>query len=206
MLRITLYQVKTTAGGAKMFRYMNKKILVLLIPLIFLLGIFIFPQNAEAACTPRNMSPGMTCNTSQYNCVVGGGFGGIGTAYCCGQSTDCAALQNGTITSSNNTDPSLGCNNPGEVNTAIGCIPFQNKDVFVGYILKWALGIGGGIAFLLIVYSAFLIMTSTGDPERLKGGKDLMTSAISGLVLLILSVFVLQLIGVKILVIPGFGP
>lgn len=92
------------------------------------------------------------------------------------------------------------------ISTAIGCIPvLGNQNDFLAFILRWAIGIGGGIAFLLIVYAGFLIMSSAGNPERLKAGQELLTSAISGLVLLIFSVFILNLIGVKILAIPGFS-
>jgi len=93
------------------------------------------------------------------------------------------------------------------INSAIGCIPVltADKEDFLAFILKWAIGIGGGIAFLLIIYAGFIVMTSTGNPERLKAGQELLTSAISGLILLIFSVFILELIGVKILGLPGFG-
>jgi hypothetical protein len=66
-------------------------------------------------------------------------------------------------------------------------------------------GIGSGIAFLLIVYAGFLIMTAAGNPERLKAGQELMTSAISGLILLVFSIFVLKFIGVDILGLCKFG-
>ena len=92
------------------------------------------------------------------------------------------------------------------INTAIGCIPMLGNDngaAFYGFLLKWAIGIAGGIAFLLIVYAGFMVMTSSGNPERLKAGQELLTSAVSGLVLLILSIFILSLIGVKILQLPG---
>ena len=94
------------------------------------------------------------------------------------------------------------------VSTAIGCVPVLNNDSgtsFMAFILRWAIGIGGGIAFLLIVYAGFMIMTASGNPERLKAGQELLTSAISGIILLIFSVFILNVIGVKILQIPGFG-
>jgi hypothetical protein len=100
----------------------------------------------------------------------------------------------------------LWCVKDQSINTAIGCIPvLGNKEAFLGWILKWAVGIGGGIAFLLIVYAGFMIMTSQGNPERLQAGKELLTSAISGLILLIFSIFILKVIGVDILQIPGFG-
>lgn len=89
------------------------------------------------------------------------------------------------------------------INTAIGCISFANLNEFAGFFLRWGIGIGGGIAFLLIVYAGFMIMSSSGNPERLKAGQELLTSAIGGLILLIFSVFILTVIGVNILQLPG---
>jgi hypothetical protein len=91
----------------------------------------------------------------------------------------------------------------GEVDTAIGCIPFTSNSALNTYLLTWAIGIAGGIAFLLIVYASFMISTSAGDPKKLQAGKELLTAAISGLLLLIFSVFILRTIGVEILNIPG---
>jgi len=98
----------------------------------------------------------------------------------------------------------LFCPN-GELNTAIGCIPINDTDELLGFILRWAIGIGGGIAFLLIIFAGFQIMTSAGNPERLQAGRELLTSAIAGLILLVFSVFILRIIGVDILNLPGFG-
>jgi hypothetical protein len=67
------------------------------------------------------------------------------------------------------------------------------------------MGIGGGMAFALIVYSGFMMMTSQGDPKRLEAGRELMTSAIMGIALLIFAVLVLYVIGVDILQIPSFN-
>jgi hypothetical protein len=99
--------------------------------------------------------------------------------------------------------PTENCPNDTEINTAIGCIPFGDTNAFVGFILRWAIGVGGGIAFLLIIMATFQIMSSSGDPERLKGGQELLTSAIAGLIMLIFSVFILRVIGVDILKLPG---
>jgi hypothetical protein len=89
-----------------------------------------------------------------------------------------------------------------EISTAIGCIPVLENDngkSFMEFVLRWAIGVGGGIAFLLILYAGFMLMTSTGNPERIKAGQELMTSAISGLILLVFSVFILNFIGINIL-------
>lgn len=102
-------------------------------------------------------------------------------------------------------DPIHGNCGASGIDTAIGCVPFGDQNALVGFILRWALGIGGGIAFLLILVAGFQIMTSRGDPNRLKAGQELMTSAIAGLLLMIFSIFILRLIGVDILNIPGFA-
>ncbi|KKQ92198.1 MAG: hypothetical protein UT58_C0003G0022 [Microgenomates group bacterium GW2011_GWC1_39_7b] len=100
----------------------------------------------------------------------------------------------------------LMCDGGNGINTAIGCLNvLSSQEQFLGSLLKWAVGVGGGIAFLLIVYAGFMVMTSAGDPERLKAGQELLTSAISGLILLIFSIFILKFIGVDILGLNEFG-
>lgn len=75
----------------------------------------------------------------------------------------------------------------------------------MAFILRWATGIGGAIALILMIYAGFLIMTASGVPERIKAGQELLTSAIAGLILLIFSIFVLKFIGVDILGLCKFG-
>lgn len=87
--------------------------------------------------------------------------------------------------------------------TAIGCIP-TNPSQFIAKILTIGIGLAGGIAFLLILFGGFQILTSTGNPEQLNAGRELVSSAIAGLLLIIFSVFILKVIGVNILGIPGF--
>jgi hypothetical protein len=115
------------------------------------------------------------------------------------------SISSSTIAAGN----SINCNgSTTSIDTAIGCIDFSSPEVFLGSILKWAVGIGGGIAFLLILYAGFMIMTATGDPKRIQAGQELLTSAISGLILLVLSIFILRLIGIDVLGLChfGFGP
>jgi hypothetical protein len=90
-----------------------------------------------------------------------------------------------------------------EIDTALGCI---STDVasggFVGSILELAIGLGGGIALLLILYGVFIVTTSAGNPDKLNQGKEIIGSAVSGLLFIILSIVLLNLIGVNILEIP----
>jgi len=103
--------------------------------------------------------------------------------------------------------PSLAGNPPSCspcVYTALGCIN-PEPTCFVAWILARAIGIGGGIAFLLIIFGAIKILTSAGNPENVKAGQEMITSAVMGLLFIIFSLFLLELIGVKILNIPGFS-
>ena len=91
------------------------------------------------------------------------------------------------------------------INTALGCIQVGSGNELVATILKISLGVGGGIALALILYGVFIITTSAGMPDKLKAGKEIITSAIVGLIFIILSVFLVNLIGINILGIPGLS-
>lgn len=86
----------------------------------------------------------------------------------------------------------------GGINTAIGCINYDVVEL-TQYLLGWSIGVGGGVALVLIVYAGIQIMTSMGDPGRLAEAKSLFFAAISGLLLIILSTFILRFLGVNIL-------
>lgn len=101
--------------------------------------------------------------------------------------------------------PTLDIHGPcGEdINTAIGCIPTENASAFIKWFLGRAILLAGGIAFLMMIAGAFLVIVSSGNPEKVKAGSQLITSAIAGLVFIIFSLFLLRLIGIEILQIPG---
>lgn len=85
------------------------------------------------------------------------------------------------------------------VPTAIGCIDISGPSEFVDTVLKLAIGLAGGIAMLLIIFGGIQILTSAGNPEKVKAGKEMITSAIAGLLLIVFSVFILRIIGVEVL-------
>jgi len=76
---------------------------------------------------------------------------------------------------------------------------------FIKTIFGILLSASGGIALLLIIRSGYQLMTSQGNPEQVKNGRDQLIAAIVGLVFLIFAFVFLQLIGFDILKIPGFG-
>lgn len=194
-----------------------KKILIIFSSIILI--FFLKTDSVSASCSVRPTSgictTGFACTTStnqkecctqsatECNCVAHLGSCNH-TLPCCTTGDSCSAnnICEGAQAASS-PGPQLLCG--GGINTAIGCIPILSQNDFLAFILRWAVGIGGGIAFLLMLYAGFEIMTASGNPERLKAGQELLTSAISGLILLIFSVFILKFIGVDILGLCKFG-
>lgn len=89
-----------------------------------------------------------------------------------------------------------------KINTGVGPIRTDPAG-FIKWFFGFLLGIGGGIALLLIIYSGYKFMTSRGDPEKTKGAKETFTSALVGLIFLIFSMVILQVIAGTILKVPG---
>lgn len=131
----------------------------------------------------------------------------FGPNYTCCQpenkSTNRLLLDKIFCVSSNSKDGTTTDPDSGYIYTAIGCIPVTNMPDFITWILGWAIGIGGGISLMLIIVASFQIISSSGNPEKVQAGKELLTSAIAGLIMLIFSVFILKVIGVDILKLPG---
>jgi len=136
----------------------------------------------------QNAPPGGT-----FNCITQGTCTGGVTRFCCTLAPLPTPQNSGNIRTCS---PSIGTQG---IETAIGCIPTGSSQEFAGFVLRWAIGIGGGIAFLLLLYGAIQVMTSSGDPKRLQAGQELITATISGLLFIIFSVFLLRIIGVNIL-------
>jgi hypothetical protein len=88
--------------------------------------------------------------------------------------------------------------------TALGCLHTGDPQSFVGQILRIVLPIAGGIAFLLMIFGGLQIIFSGGNPDKVKAGKEMITAALAGLLLIIFSVFILRVIGYDILRLKGF--
>lgn len=97
------------------------------------------------------------------------------------------------------------CMNRGRIWTAIGCIPIDINAFVQDYLLVIGTGMAGGVSFLYFLYGVFLFLTSSGNAEIIAKAKEIIISAISGLLLIIFSVFLLKIIGVDILRLPGFS-
>jgi hypothetical protein len=97
------------------------------------------------------------------------------------------------------------CMAEGKLWTALGCIDLKMDSFIQNQLFGWGLGLAGLSAFLCIIYSAFIFQTSSNNPEKITQAQDTMTSCITGLIVIIFSVFILNIIGVDILKIPGFS-
>ncbi len=101
----------------------------------------------------------------------------------------------------------LYCENVGDnenpyIRTALGCIPISVKG-FIGWIVPTLFGIIGGIAFLIMIYGFIMMSTSEGDPKKAAAAKETITAAITGLILSIFAIFLVRLIMLYILKLPG---
>lgn len=177
---------------------------ILLLGAFVLAILFVLHPKAQAACS---LQAGQNCSAATTLCN-GPYFDPGPKAWkvsCCDTASQCvnAPIANNSGASGTNFSPFGKCGGT-VIDTALGCIDVSGTN-FVTKLLSFGIGIAGGIAFLLIIFGGFQILTSAGNPERLNAGKELISSAITGLLLIVFSVFLLKFIGVDLLCVPGFG-
>ncbi|MBP7119151.1 hypothetical protein KBA63_03605 [Candidatus Woesebacteria bacterium] len=147
------------------------------------------------ACTNFQGACKATCATDETPIS---GSCSVGTNKCCLPNSLLGSSGTGTKQSTKAATCDAAGGGQG-IPTAVGCVPIENVTALTAFVMRWLLGIGGGIAFIMILAAGFQILTSSGDPKRLSTGQELLTSAVSGLILIIFSIFILRLIGVNIL-------
>lgn len=177
-------------------------------------GYFLFCYNRKDQPTPTPPPPkcgylGQPCcldMEGKFYCLSGQGgpkvTGGTGCVCTIEEPTVAATPYPTPIPKGS--EPNITCDSGNGVQTALGCIP-TDPLALVKWIFPYLLGLGGLAAFSLIVFSGIRILTSAGNPEVVQGAKETITSAITGLLFIILSLFLLRLIGVDILQLPGLG-
>ncbi len=87
--------------------------------------------------------------------------------------------------------------------TAIGCVPTKPQTL-IERILRYGTLAAGGVAFLLMLLAAIQMITAEGNPNTIKTSQEKFYSAIIGLLLIIFSVLLMQVIGVDLLGLRGF--
>lgn len=71
----------------------------------------------------------------------------------------------------------------------ISCLP-----VVFQRLINTGLTFSGAVALAFIVVAAYQLMTSAGDPKKVQGAKGTLTYAIIGLVVVLLSFFIVNFI------------
>lgn len=110
-------------------------------------------------------------------------------------------------------DPTLPAPPPppcADNNTAKGCTSFltafgkmsTDPEKFIVDLFAILLSISGALALLLIIRAGYTVMTSQGKPEQLKTGREQLIATIVGLLFLIFSFVILEVIGIEILKVP----
>jgi len=172
--------------------------LKLFLSLVFFISLFLtFPTKISAQDVVRCATSGSVLCALRVNCPGDSNYSG----YCCDNVNQCY----NTTAEGPESRPGFLCGSDNKgINTALGCISFDAESGgFVRSLLGILIGLGGGVALLLILYGVFIVTTSAGIPDKLNSGKEIISSAVAGLVFIILAIFLMNLIGVKILALPG---
>lgn len=90
-----------------------------------------------------------------------------------------------------------------KIPTALGIKISTEPQFFVRDIFTIVLSIGGVAAILFFIRAGYAVMTSAGNKEKVGQAREQITAAITGLIFIILSIAILEFIGVNILRIPG---
>ena len=91
----------------------------------------------------------------------------------------------------------------GSTLTDLGCIP-EDPLSFAQKFYNIGLGLIGIVSFFFILYGAFLIATSKGDPQKLTNGKTYVYYAVAGIIFILLIFLIIKIVAINTLSIPEF--
>ena len=98
--------------------------------------------------------------------------------------------------------PSIPCISGQFVQTELGDLCTDPQSLISQFILILT-GMAGGVSLLLFLAGAGKYVFSMGNPEGIEEARGTITHAVAGLLLVVLSVFIIRLIGIDILALPG---
>lgn len=100
----------------------------------------------------------------------------------------------------------LACAKYGGFPSALGCMPMEKADRFLG---EGVLGIGisfaGAFSVLCIIFGAIQFQLSGGESAKVQKAQKLITQCVLGLLIILFSIFLLRFVGVNLLRIYGLG-
>lgn len=89
--------------------------------------------------------------------------------------------------------------------TALGDFDVTKPETIISRIFAVVLFIASFGAFILFLIAGYNLLTSSGNKEKVAAAREMITSTVLGLLFVILSIVILEIIGVDILRIPGLG-
>lgn len=92
-----------------------------------------------------------------------------------------------------------------KIPTALGIKINTDPALFIRDVFTIVLSVGGAAATIFFIQAGYTLMTSAGNKEKVGAAREQITAAIMGLIFIILSITILEFIGVNILRIPGFS-
>ncbi len=173
-------------------------IFVFFLTIFSFLFLFVTPNNnLSNAASP--------CETNGYFCLNTCAPDRLSVAYACASSTNvCCGAPGSGVPGLPRDDIPAGCGNSADQVWTLDCIFPILKNV-----VDWALIFSGIVAVFLIIFSGIKFITSGGNPKNVDSAKKTLTYAILGLLLILLSFFIINIIsyatGVSCIKIMGFN-
>lgn len=185
---------------------------------LLFLGSFLILQSvtAKALHAAPSPTPGCSCMAFSRSCSVTSNNCSQGTNPNCGSLCSCTCInrsdcggQNqpcckpGDTCDNKNMDCLYGyCNYPSPAPSTkpnptadfTGVAKIEDFSTVFNNIVSVILGLAGIIFFVLLIIGGFRYITSGGDPKAIEGAKKTLTSAIIGLIVILMSYLILVLI------------
>lgn len=75
---------------------------------------------------------------------------------------------------------------------------YDKFDVLVNLLVKNAFVLGGLVAFVLLIFGAFSVIVGagSGDTKKLEQGKQALMGAVIGLILIVASVWIIEILSI----------
>lgn len=173
----------------------TQRVIVLTFTVIYLLSHV--PVLVYAGCAPLS-GVGNVCNAPFAQCVY------QGVAQCCGDgvsqfvgNSECAALTGGATTGTGGDGQSFSAT----TGTLNGTIFGQNLNLnfltprgIISALLPYLFTLGGLILFVMLIWGGFEMLSGAANPKSQEAGKQRMTAAVIGFILLFASYWFAQLL------------
>ena len=86
------------------------------------------------------------------------------------------------------------CADKGGFFSGIGCVPVNNLDKFVIFLINLGIKVSSLLLFACLIYHGIKIQVSSGDEKKVQESQQTIKQCISGLILVLFSVFIIYII------------